>query len=83
MKLGNLLGASRRRRRVQLANPVGLIHRAPIIGFIHAVELSGITLKPASVPVIAVDANVMPERECKMLPGTLCQARPGPILAHW
>ena len=83
MKLGNLLGASRRRRRVQLATPFGLIHRAPIIAFIHAVELSGITLTLASVPVIAVDANVMLERECKMLPGTLCRARPAATLAHW
>ena len=63
--------------------PLGRIPRAPIIGFIHAVELSGITLTLASVPVIAVDAQVMPERECKMLPGTLCRARPVGTLAHW
>ena len=82
MKPANLLGAS---VVVGAFNwpPLGLIPRAPIIGFIHAVELSGITLTLASVPVIAVDANVMPEPECKMLPGTLCRARPAAILAYW
>ena len=84
VELGNLLGTSRRRRCVQLPTPplVSFLE-APIIGFIHTVELSGITLTLASVPVIAVDANVMLERECKMLPGTLCRARPAATLAHW
>ena len=81
MKLGNLLGASRRRRR-NWRPPLASFLEAPIIGFIHTVELSGITLPLVSVPVIAVDANVMPERECKMLPGTLCRARPAAILAY-
>lgn len=82
MKLSNLLGASRCRRRVQPPPPFDLIPRA-LIGFIRAVHLSDITLTVASVPVIATDANVMPERECRMLPGTLCRARPAATLAHW
>ena len=42
-----------------------LIPRA-LIGFIRAVALGDITLTVPSLPVIGTDANVMPERECKM-----------------
>ena len=82
VKLANLLGASRRRRRVQLATS-GPHSSSPYYWFHPRRRTQRHYFNTCIRSGHRRRANVIPERECKMLPGTLCRARPAATLADW